>query len=314
MKEYKKFFIKLLVFVVLAVIVDILLGVLFRTMETRAVASSPHEMIVENVVNNVQSDVLLIGGSEVNHSINANTIADSLGMSVYNCGKDAVRFYVQDVFVNSILDRYTPKMIVWSMYPEKLAPPEDETIGLLSQLNPLYRRNKYAKEVLQAKSKYESVKLLSQAYTYNSQFLNYLSKIVKPESEELRKLNGYAPLPVTDKEIEIHERDYWVEEYDTAVVEVFAKTIKRCVDSGVQVVFVMVPRFEAEEHESVPSFKMLKSIADDYHIPFIEEYYHYEPLMESKYFKDFAHLNEDGANLFTPLLASRLRKVLLFNE
>lgn len=305
MKEYKSFFVKLFVFCVLAIVVDVLCGIVFRKLEYQAVARSPHEMIVETVVDSVSSDVVLIGGSEVNHSINSNIISDSLGVSVYNCGKDAVRFYVQNVFINSILDRYTPKMIVWSVSPEKLATPVEEDKGLLSQLNPLYRKNKYAKEALCSKSKYEPVKLLSQAYTYNSQLLIYLSKIIKPESDEFQAMNGYSPLPIRDREVEIHERD-WIEEYDTAVVKKFKSTLSRCAEKGAKVVFVFVPRYEIEEHDDSKSYQMLMSIAREYDIPVIEEFYHYEPLMESKYFNDFAHLNANGTQIFTPLLASRL--------
>ena len=115
MKEYKSLFIKTVIFLVVIVAVDFCCGKLFRLLELKALDRSPYGMPVENAMWKVDKDVVIIGASEACHSIIPQVLEDSLGLSVCNCGQDGCRFYIQNAMINGLVDRYSPKMILWSV-------------------------------------------------------------------------------------------------------------------------------------------------------------------------------------------------------
>ncbi len=74
--------------------------------------------------------------------------------------------------------------------------------------------------------------------------------------------------------------------------------------------FVFTPRLEKEEHGELEPYKNLVKTIDKYNLFLVEDLYHHEQLMKSELFKDNAHLNHDGAVLFTNMLIDRVDTVL----
>lgn len=309
MKRYKGILVKLLIFVAIVIATDIVCGKFFRFLELKALSNSPYGMTLENTMWKIQSDVVIIGASEASHSIIPQILEDSLGMSVYNCGKDGCRFYIQNAMVNGVIDRYTPKLIIWSVGPDFLSTPSVEDKGNLSQINPFYSEKQYVKDALKTKSKYESVKLCSKAYLYNSRLFVYLYKMIMPDYEY--EYGAYAPLRGTMSDSKLGNREKaWKNHLDVNVEREFLKTLSRCQSRGVNVVFVFVPRFEIEDHQNIQSYQRMIEIAEKYNITIIEDLYHCNDLMNSAYFKDHAHLNSIGAPIFTSLLSAELKQSL----
>lgn len=307
--NYRSLIIKGLVFIALFAGVDFLIGKAYRYLEYKALDHSPYGMVTEYTMWRVNSDVVIIGASEAQHSYIPRMIEDSLGMSVYNCAKDGCRFYYQNAMINGILDRYKPKLIIWSISPNGLCTPSKVDQDNLSQLNPFYRENEFCRQALKTKSKYEPVKLLSNGYSYNSKLLFYLFMIFLPDYDY--EYGGYAPLHSGQQDIVIKERA-WDGYYDETINSVFNNTIKRCIDNDVRIVFVFTPRLEKESHENLESYKHLKILVNKYRIPIVEDLYHADALMKPYFFKDNAHLNHEGAEtymkLFIPVLKQSINK------
>lgn len=303
MKEYKTLFVKAIVFIALAVAVDILAGIGLRGLEKKALDHSPYGMAIENAMWKVQSDAIIMGASDASHSFVPRILEDSLGITFYNCGKDGCRFYIQNAMINGILNRYSPKLILWSFSPDELCTPSELDNGNLSQLNPFYKDDDFVRQVLKTKSKYEPIKLLSESYVYNSRMLPYLYKASMPDYDF--EYGGYAPLGGTNKDLKIKKRE-WHGHYDVDVEKTFRETIARCKDAGVEVIIVFAPRLETENHQDRETYKALKRVVADYELNIVEDLYHYQGLMDSQYFKDNAHLNAKGAPIFTALLASEI--------
>lgn len=303
MKGYKLLIIKAIAFVALAVAVDVIAGIGMRGLEKKALERSPYGMVLENAMWEIQSDAIVIGASEACHSFIPRILEDSLSMTFYNCGKDGCRFYIQNAMIDGILNRYVPKMILWSVSPDVLRTPSKLDQGNLSQLNPYYKESEFVRDVMKAKSKYEPIKLISESYVFNSRLLPYLYKIVEEDYEF--EYGGYSPLKGTKKGLTIKEKK-WHGHYDAEIESVFRATLARCKNAGVEVVLVFTPRLENENHQDLETYKALKKVVADYDLKIIEDLYHYDGLMEPKYFKDRGHLNDVGAPIFTSLLASEL--------
>lgn len=303
--RYKKFFIKLILFALCFLGVDYLSGYGFRYLENKALLHSPYGMVTEYTMWDVSTDILIMGASEANHSYVCKILEDSLGMTAYNCGKDGCRFFYQNAMINGILDRYVPKIIIWSISPGELTTPSKEDDDNLSQLNPFYHSNEYCRDIVQQKSKYEYIKMCLQTYVYNSRFLPFLFKSFMSDYQYER--GGYAPLYGSDKNLKLQERR-WENSYDTLVGHYFKNTITRCQKQGAKLVFVFTPRFEIERHDTLLQYIELKRILKEQDVELVEDLYHHEDLMNPVLFKDNAHLNDSGAQKFTKMLVEKIKE------
>ena len=104
---------------------------------------------------------------------------------------------------------------------------------------PYYRENDFCRQALKTKSKYEYVKLLLAAYSFNARLFPYLYKIFMPDYSYEK--GGYALLFSKRDDLEIKSRE-WVSTYDETIKVVLESTIERCIRNGVQIVFVFTPR------------------------------------------------------------------------
>lgn len=305
--NYRSLFIKGIVFFVLFVITDFLIGKIFRALEYKALDRCPYGMVTEYTMWKVDSDVVIIGASDATHSYIPSILEEGLGVSVYNCGNDGCRFYYQNAMVRGILERYRPKMIVWSISPTELSHQRDGQDNGLSRLNVFCRDNSFCRQVLRTKSKYEPIKLLSSSYIYNSCLFNYLYNIFVANYQYDK---GYAPLyGMTNRNADFGD-ERLIDEYDSAIGQIFIETIEQCLQKNVKLCFIFTPRFKIQDYKSMESYLKLKAIVNEYHIPLIEKYYHFDDLMKAECFKDNSHLNHQGATLYGKLLVDELKPLI----
>lgn len=312
MSNYRKFIIKGLVFLIMVVFFDFLLGLIMGKMEEMAMENNPSEMQADYTVKKVHSDVLIIGASDASHSYVPEILRDSLNLSVYNCGNDGEPSLYHIAVVNCILDRYSPKQIIWSVSPMWLSNKNaNEDNNRLSVLKPFYKDYPYCREVVNKKSKYEFIKCWSNSYIYNSNLFNYLSCIIQHPKEF--QYGRYKPLTTANEYVELQERDLnEAFTYSEEIAENLSKTLKRCDEKGVNVVLVFTPRYEKSYYNDLVSYKKIQEIAKDNNAFLLEDFYRNPIIYKPEYFYDFAHLNDEGAHLFTSLLAENLKQLSCF--
>lgn len=301
--SYKSLFIKLVVFVVIFAIVDYASGYLYKYLEDRALDHSPNAMVTHYTMKKVDSDIVIIGASEAQHSYVSQMIEDSLKMTTYNCGKDGCHIYYQEAMINSILKRYSPKKIIWSVTPDDLSTPSQKGIDGLSQLNPYYHNDEYCRELVNKKSKYEPIKMASQSYVYNSRLLPLLYKSFGPD---FRYYKGYAPISGTEPYLKRNEK-VWVNDCNEEMVSRFTSILEQCKQQNVEMILVFTPRYEYDNHDTLVQYLKMKEIVDDLGIQLVEDLYHHEDLMHLDYFRDYAHFNDKGAVIFTNMLIERIK-------
>ena len=96
---YLKWLSKLALFALLFVCLDVSFGVLMKTLDRRAALLCPESDKTRYLLHDVKADVLVVGASEVEFSYRPDILMDSLGMSVYNCGKNGQRLYYQNLLL-----------------------------------------------------------------------------------------------------------------------------------------------------------------------------------------------------------------------
>ena len=304
---YKKWFCKLALFTILFIFLDVLLGICFKEVEGYALKKAPlsWHMHTDYSIKCVQEEALIFGASEANHSYVSQVFSDSLGLSVDNCGVDGMPAYCQIAVVNCILNRYTPKLIIWSVTPSWLSERNKERV---SMLKPFYKDYPYCRDIVNKILKFESIKCLSNCYNFNSTFYSYFSCIINPESDF--EYGHYWPLKETQNAIELQEDDVIERPYSSDVADVFAQTLKNCNEKGVKVVLVITPMYEKGDYSNLLTYTKMKEIAGDCGVELIEDYYRNPEIHQVYNYKDAGHLNDKGAHLFSAMLAERLKAVL----
>ena len=75
---------------------------------------------------------------------------------------------------------------------------------------------------------------------------------------------------------------------------------------AVKVALVFTPRYEKSRYEHLKNHKVLKELSQKNDIPLIEDYYRNPIINQPHNYKDFAHLNDNGAKMFSSMLVSKL--------
>lgn len=143
-------------------------------------------------MDSTRADILIFGASRANHHYVPEVFEDSLKMSFYNTGRDGNGIFYQVAVLKSVLLRYTPRIIIFDYAGSFMK--EEKDYNRLSSILPYYKSHGEIREIVELKSPFEKIKLLSEVYPFNSQLLTIaignleINKKRKPDNK------GYVPL------------------------------------------------------------------------------------------------------------------------
>lgn len=95
-------------------------------------------------------------------------------------------------------------------------------------------------------------------------------------------------------------------------IKYFHKIMSLCDDHGIRKILVTTPIFPQAKEYFIgrdTSYRYIRQTADSLNIPYI----HYDdlgPLNDKALFRDFTHMNSDGANVYSKLLADKVKGLL----
>ena len=272
------------------------------------------------------ADVVVTGSSKARRNYNTPLIADSLHLTCYNAGHDGQSLLFSYAVVKMMLAHYTPKMIVVEMFPEELYY-KDVHYDRLNELLPYYADYPEVREVALMRGERdeegssfekkmipfntEKIKLLSQSYRYNSQWVD----LIRGKGKKHKVESGYLPLNIvlTDAlrekfiaEFEMQkarERDRHIDANKLKSLEGIAKL---CAEKNVKLVLVMSPVLKRYDDDAV--YDVVKKIALSHQLSFLD-YTGDARFADSKYFAD-NHMNGTGATYFSQVLSQELKPLL----
>lgn len=294
--DMRNFLIKGICFIVLFISLDIIGGRIFSYLHNCAFSHSPYGRTTEYAMEKVNTDVVIIGASTANHHYVSSLLADSLQMSVYNCGKDGCGFLYQCCIIDGILKRYTPKIIIWDIIPSYLSSPSSQQLDRLSDFNSYYDENDYCRNLINQRNPNEKYKMQSYLYRYNSRIL---ALIYKSAVVYNFPADGYLPLSNTGYEYPslIDEKTY--DEFDERLKLHLNYIISECKQKEVKLILSLSPRFVNSDYLKTRVYEEWRKIAKERNIPLVDYYNNSFFLNDSTLCKDNAHLNDRGAHLFT---------------
>lgn len=256
-----------------------------------------------------KADVIIVGSSRAEHHYIPSILSDSLGLSCFNMGSGGQNIYYQYGVVKSLMDRYTPQIILLDIIPiDYCITGETHNTEKLAALLPFYRDVSGVREVIELRGPLEKYKLISRSYPYNSQISNIIYSYVRKGDNSGLVLAGYIPLKGEMKDyqtISNLQTDY---ELDPMKALYLNKLKDLCRLKGVKLIMLYSPVFYGKYDESD---LLLKDVADKANIDFWS-YKTYTPIItDVTLFNDGYHLNNKGAQEYTSLISANLRAIWL---
>lgn len=303
-----QFFIRALIVLASVVVLDLACKPAMDLLRKISLRANPdnYEMTSYYGAEMATEDMLIIGASPATHHYIPAMLKDSLGLSVRNIGKDGAFLYCQICQVRLILERYTPKYVIWDLNDDCLSHNLDWGDFMeISDYFP-YPLNEFSKTIIQEMGPFQQVSMLSNLYRYNSKLPEYLFAFVSGRTSQ----SGYVPLST--------EQAFTPEKTSMKVAESIhplkAKLLEEVLvlsqEKGCQVVLATSPRLADDGVQQTKQYDALKEMAQRHAIPYFN--YHTDPRFFNNLslFRDTDHLNEKGASLFTSCIIEDLRKLL----
>lgn len=303
----KKFFINIAIFAVVIVAIDFCFGRCMNYLMNHANGGGYTRQIY--ISKKSSEDILLFGSSRMSHHYVPKIIEDSLDMTCYNCGQDGNGIILMYGYLKMILERYTPKMIIYDFASFDLYQQDDDNNKKYISILKLYCDNPDVMNVITAVSANEKIKLKSNLYRYNTKWMNIISSALKKKEEDIN--NGYIPLKnVMDYEPKLSISSNL--KVDSVKLDMLQMFIETCIDYEVPIVFTMSPRYKGATYGIM--YPEICDICKQYSIPFWY-YFADSSISETKtMFQDQTHMNETGAEKFTKELIPSIRALLKERE
>ena len=296
----KKFIVGIAVFILIVFVIDTAVGGIFSYLVTTAKGGDIGR--AEYVCHKTSEDILVFGSSRATHHYNPVIIEDSLGMSVYNCGKDGNGIILLYGWYQVLKDHYNPRVILYDITPgfDLL---ENDNMKYLPNLRFFYNEAS-VDSILWSVDRTERYKMQVKSYRYNSTFLQILVDNIKPMLSDVK---GYRPLyGEMDYEPAVSEvRGNY--KYDSLKFYYLERLINDCKSAGTRLIFSVSPMYRNSDDEVLAP---LFALCQQYDIPLLNHYVDANFNSKKQYFKDRVHLNESGADLYTKTVAGELKSIL----
>lgn len=305
----------LLVFAVLAVVLDRGLGFGLAGLERRARTKEVGHGIAGGLATKAQ--VLLLGSSRMIHHVDPAVLSRRLSLSVYNAGRDGQDFLYAAMLVD--LRRHSnppPRVIVLHVDPKSFT----KDAGELKRSNCFsfyLDESDLVRKVIYQRSALEPLKYLSSAYRANGKVLPTLMAAIVGRRGNT---DGFEPLPGTMAPPPAHDAQPVQPRWEPIQVwdfkaECFKGLAAYCRRNAIRLVLLHTPEFtssarfaEAQRGHDAWVTQVKAFLADYPDIEFfdISEFTQPQTFRDPKLFADPWHLNAKGAEVLSELVATAM--------
>ena len=255
-------------------------------------------------IDSTKADILVFGSSRASHHYVPEVFEDTLKMSFYNTGRDGNGIFFQLALLKSVLKRYTPRVILLD-YADNFGI-GDKDYDRLSSLLPYYKAHVEIRNIVELKSPYERIKLISEIYPFNSEILSIaignlqINKNRKPDNK------GYVAL-YNEYKIKIDSiNNPTASALDSNKLMCFREFIKTAKISGANIAVVYSPLFR--KFNTLQEIEICKKYCFLEKIPFWDFSKDTSFSNNSRLFQDAYHLNHIGALKLSNLVAKKIKQ------
>jgi hypothetical protein len=300
---YRYFFFRLLIFIIVVALLDYAIG---STLEYFYFRQTSGVLYRTNYsIEKTRSDILIFGTSRAGHDYRPDIFQKRLNLSCYDVGRDASYIYYEYAVLKAILKRYTPKMIILDFLNGEFKTDRD-SYDRLQSLLPYYKSHPEMRPMIELKSPYERIKLLSKIYPYNSAIFAIAAGNSEFNKKRSGDFDGYVPLyKVWSDPIKDADSAWTNYPVDSMKIKIYEEFITDCIQAKVKLYIVCSPYFVNSKEMDYSIIKGM-GIAKKYNISFYDFSRDSKFLANSRFFADEIHLNDDGATVFSNLLIDKM--------
>jgi len=297
----KKFFVWLTVFIISVVLVDCIFGLYCRFLCTHA--KGGYTKAHEYVAYHCNQDVIILGSSRATHHYKPVVLSDSLKMTCYNCGMDGNGILFEYSRFLMLINRYTPKVIIYDVCDSYDVKVDDHSRYLGWQRR--YWNISGVEDVISDIDKKERYKLYSNLYRYNGLFVQMTIDNMKPTVHI--EPDGYMPLWGEMDYKTTNQRNDSIIQWDELKHKYFNKLVEECRQKNIVLFFAYSPMYKAR---SSVKFNEVTRFCAENNIPLLDYYADKRYSNTKAYFHDTSHMNDDGATSYTKEIASLIKSFL----
>lgn len=251
----------------------------------------------------VETPIVIIGSSRANHHYVPKMIEDSVGLKTYNAGRDGQTLLYCSCILNAIMDRYTPKMLIWEIVPSDLFEAETPIV-----LKPYYHQDSLIKSSIDHGLGWGCVLMYSNLYRYNTTASKILSRIILSSPTDTIKTDGYLPLSVVKNTRSLcHRPDTFEGKVDPFLLSQIKYIVARAKQNNIKIVLVISPTLKPC---ALKQIELIENVCQNIGIPFLDNSQLPIFVNNPSLFTDFVHLNHLGAEQYTQIFIEQLHNVI----
>ena len=292
---YFYLFLKVGVFLILAFCFDFILGSFLSRLYFKQ--TSGWEYRTKYSIEDTKADILVFGASRAQQQYNPLFFEERLHKTCYNVGRDGQPIFYYYAVLKSIVNRYTPKMVILDIENEVFK--EDQSsYDRISVLLPFYKNHPELHSIIEQKGPFEKFKLQSYIYPYNSMVFKIAIGNTEFNKKRNIDINGYVPLTrVLDEQIRNVDlsKKYVI---DSIKVNLYKSFISECLRAKIKLYIVCSPYF-FNSIGSDTSMLLATEIANRNNIDYFDFSKDKLFLNNSKFFDDTVHVNVEGSKIFS---------------
>jgi hypothetical protein len=295
------FLYKLFIFILIVFIFDFTIGSLLKYYYFKQ--SSGFYYRTTYSIEKTKADILIFGTSKANHQYSPEIIESRLKLTYYNVGRDGSSIFYHYAVLKSVLKRYNPKVIILDITEE--FEKTQTSYDRISMLLPYYEDHTEIRPIIELKSQFEKIKLLSKLYPYNSLVFSILAGNTEFNKSRHIDNKGYVPMSkVWNASIQHYSVPFY-DEIDSTKVRIFESFIKDCKNSGIKLYIVASPNYYTIGFINKSNL-IAKEIAQKYKIKFLDHSSDSLFLNNNIFFADPGHLNNKGAIIFSNIIVDEI--------
>ncbi|HZY26563.1 MAG TPA: hypothetical protein VFE71_12105, partial [Bacteroidales bacterium] len=215
--------------------------------------------------------------------------------------------------IKIITDRYSPRIIILEFSGVNNF---QGAYDRLSILLPYYKEYPEIRPLIQLRSRFERIKLMSSIYPFNSDVID-IKRFRKDLTEEFE---GYIPLKtklntdLLNSQPEIAKQSEIATTVpDTNMINALENIIQICKSKNIALFIITSPNFHSVDEKQGPLSAATELALDIIHrnqVTYLD--FSFDPVFAGhpEWFADEVHLNEKGATIFSNMVTDSIRKTV----
>ncbi|KYP13259.1 hypothetical protein [Flavihumibacter sp. CACIAM 22H1] len=302
-KGFKKFLLRLGIFLLVLFVVDFVTGSLLRKLYFKQESGPDYETIY--AMEKSREELMVFGSSRARNHYHPQAFEEILDLSFYNAGRNGNFILYSNAVAQAVLKRHRPKIVLLDIVAhefEYYAPNYEK----LSVLLPFYKTHPEIRATVDLRGQFEPVKLCFQMYPFNSTLLSIGLGNTQFYNKKDPVIRGYSPINRELTQQAVIDTNNLHYEIDSVQVKSYLQFIQSCKKAGVDLYVVCSPYFNTFPVRD-KSVLLAEEIAKKYHIPFWD--HSQDPAFsgDPKNFYDVRHLNEPASLRFSRMIAEKIK-------